>query len=151
MRLSSVGFSEVLRDFAPEPAPGVLPVLPRFPRNCCASASFFFFSRAPCRKFANEADSAMAVESDRNGRGGERLWMDVRRLARNLGQLARQAGARMPEISAPGPRKVMPLNREFLPMVLHNTTSSKGKSHSCFSSPLYHDEPSCRPYHTSIW
>jgi hypothetical protein len=43
--------------------------------------------------------------------------------------------ARMPEVSAPGPRKVAPLNREFPAMVLHNTTSSKVSCTpvSCFS------------------
>jgi len=78
IRLSNEGFSDSTRDRPP--APDAFAFRPRLapPRNCCARASFFFFSLVCLTKFSKDAE----VEATMLGEGANGVsswWVDVER------------------------------------------------------------------------
>lgn len=152
IRLSSVGFSEVCRDFAPEPG---VPGRPREPRNCWARFSCFFFSR---ESFTKLAKSAMVVKGDNGGfrmNGSYCVVLFARtssltseqrvsgRLGKSDAHGSRRSRRRLPALAAFFPHKNFELRTSSAPH--HSYEVSRAPPPSF---PLYHEEHTCRPYLT---
>lgn len=136
MRLSSVGFSELCLDFAPDPDVGV-GVRPREPRNCCARFSCFFFSRESLTKLAKSAMMIEAVERDTRGEGIVRKARRESSLSsgRVNGRYGRSARFASSEGAAPGyPPLALSLKSSSCELLLQQHNRHE-VSHAPYSNP----------------